>query len=75
MLLLQEIPLIGTHVATGGTSIGSSTSGVNFSVSPTADTTYYAETVSPAGCVSVTRTATALVTVNPLPATPSLVTP
>jgi hypothetical protein len=62
-------------VPTGGTSIGSSASAANFSVSPTADTTYYAEAVSPAGCVSATRTATVLVTVNPLPATASLVTP
>ncbi|MDR6843821.1 T9SS sorting signal type C domain-containing protein [Flavobacterium granuli] len=62
-------------VSTGGTTIGSSASAAFFSVSPTADTTYYAEAVSPAGCVSVTRTATALVTVNPLPATAIIATP
>ncbi|MBI9040832.1 choice-of-anchor D domain-containing protein [Lutibacter sp.] len=51
--------------ATGGSSIGSSVSGANFSVSPTSNTTYYAEARTIAGgCISATRTATALITVN-----------
>ncbi|WP_370511572.1 beta strand repeat-containing protein, partial [Flavobacterium sp. ZT3R18] len=54
-------------VASGGISIGSSASGVNFSVSPTTNTTYYAEAQSSPGCVSSSRTATALVTVNAVP--------
>jgi hypothetical protein len=36
-------------VPSGGISIGSSASGVNFSVSPANTTTYYAESVAPAG--------------------------
>jgi len=51
-------------VSTGGSSIGTSASGVNFSVSPTSNTTYYAEARTGAGCISATRTATALVTVT-----------
>jgi hypothetical protein len=54
-------------VPSGGTSIGSSASGANFSVSPTINTTYYAEAQSSPGCVSTSRTATGLVTVNALP--------
>ncbi|PZX94443.1 hypothetical protein DOS84_07430, partial [Flavobacterium aquariorum] len=54
-------------VASGGSSIGSSASGANFSVSPTGDTTYYAEAESSPGCVSTTRTATGLITVTALP--------
>jgi len=54
-------------VPTGGTSIGSSASGIDFSVSPTGDTTYYAEAESSPGCVSTARTATGLITVTALP--------
>ncbi|QKJ62831.1 T9SS sorting signal type C domain-containing protein [Flavobacterium sp. M31R6] len=54
-------------VPTGGTSIGSSASGINFPVSPAGDTTYYAEAESSPGCVSTTRTATGLITVTALP--------
>lgn len=42
-------------VPTNGTTIGSSASGANFPVSPSVTTTYYAEAVSSAGCVSVPR--------------------
>ena len=43
-------------------------SGTNFSVSPTSTTTYYAEAQNSTGCNSPRRTATALITVNPIPA-------
>lgn len=49
--------------STGGTSLGSSASGVNFSVAPTATTTYYAESFNGGDCVSTSRTAVT-VTVN-----------
>lgn len=51
-------------VASGGTAIGTSASGVDFSVAPSATTTYYAEAVTSTGCVSITRTATATITVT-----------
>lgn len=51
--------------ASGGTSIGYSDSGANFSVSPVANTTYYAEAQSPEGCVSASRTATGLIAITP----------
>ena len=51
--------------ASGGTSIGTSASGANFSVSPVAGNTYYAEAQSPEGCVSASRTATGLITITP----------
>jgi len=51
-------------VASGGTAIGTSASGVDFSVAPSATTTYYAEAVTATGCVSATRTATATITVT-----------
>jgi len=44
-------------VANGGTSIGASASGANFSVAPLSTTTYYAEVLSSSGCKSTTRTA------------------
>jgi hypothetical protein len=47
--------------STGGSSIGTSASGANFSVSPTVNSTYYAETLNSIGCLSTTRTATALI--------------
>ncbi|MDQ0476861.1 PA14 domain-containing protein [Chryseobacterium sp. MDT2-18] len=50
--------------ATGGTSVGSSASGATFSVSPTVNTTYYAEARNASGCAIATRSATALITVN-----------
>ncbi len=52
---------------TGGSSIGSSVSGANFQVTPTVNATYYAEARSASGCVSLTRTAAALITINALP--------
>ncbi|MFN8356788.1 MAG: SdrD B-like domain-containing protein [Spirosomataceae bacterium] len=42
--------------ASGGTAIGSSLSGGFLVVTPTANTTYYAESVSSSGCVSKERT-------------------
>ncbi len=56
-------------VATDGTAIQTGVSaGVNHSVSPTSNTTYYAEAQSAAGCKS-SRTATGLITVeNPVSA-------
>ena len=59
--------------ATGGSSIGTSASGANFSVSPAATEIYYAEALTASGCTSATRTAVT-VTVNPLPAAPTAVT-
>jgi len=55
---------------TGGTLLGTSASGAPFSVTPTTTTTYYAETINAAGCVSATRVPVT-VTVNPLPAAPT----
>ncbi len=51
-------------ISTGGISIGSSASGADFFVSPTGNTTYYAETQTSGGCLSVNRTATATISVN-----------
>jgi hypothetical protein len=48
-------------VASGGTSIGNTASGVNLTVTPTATTTYYAEARNTSGCVS-SRVATATLT-------------
>ena len=59
--------------ATGGTTIGTSASGANFSVTPVATDTYYAEALTASGCTSASRTAVT-VTVNPLPAAPTAVT-
>ena len=56
--------------ASGGSSIGSSASGVAFGVSPTVATTYYAEAVNPGGCSSASRTGVSI-TVNPIPAMPT----
>jgi hypothetical protein len=43
--------------SSGGTLLGTSSSGANFSVSPTSTTTYYAESLSSGnGCTSLTRT-------------------
>lgn len=53
-------------VETGGTNIGTSASGANFSVSPTSTTTYYAESFSSSSCASATRTAVTVM-VNPKP--------
>ncbi len=44
-------------VASAGSNIGTSTSGVNFPVNPGSTTTYYAEAYTAAGCASATRTA------------------
>jgi hypothetical protein len=62
-------------LAVGGSIVGTSASGTPFSVSPITSTTYFAEAQTSSGCVSSSRTATALITVNPLPASPTLVTP
>ncbi len=59
--------------ATGGTDLGTSASGANFSVSPSTTTTYYAEGVTSGGCVSTGRTPVT-VTVNALPSVPTSVT-
>ena len=61
-------------VATGGTNIGTSASGVNFSVSPSTYTTYYAESRTPSGCISTTRSATGLITINPFPSAAGTIT-
>lgn len=58
-------------VASGGSSIGSSASGANFTVNPVATTTYYAATNNV--CLSTTRTAVT-VTLIPTPATPNPIT-
>jgi len=47
--------------ATGGGSIGTSASGVDFPITPINTTTYYAESVDITGCPSVPRTATAII--------------
>jgi hypothetical protein len=52
--------------ATGGTLLGTSASAANYPVTPSATTTYYAESYTAAGCVSATRVAV-IVTVNPIP--------
>jgi hypothetical protein len=57
-------------VASGGTLLGNSGSGANFLVSPSSNTTYYAETRTTGGCLSATRVATSLVTVTALPVGP-----
>ncbi len=59
-------------VATGGTSVGSSSTGTNFAVSPTTSTIYYAEGFETA-CASSSLTPIA-VNVVALPATPTAVT-
>ncbi len=51
---------------TGGSLLGTSASGANFSVTPSIATTYYAEALNAAGCSSPARTK-ATVTVNPIP--------
>ncbi|TRX29962.1 T9SS sorting signal type C domain-containing protein [Flavobacterium franklandianum] len=58
--------------ATGGILLGNSASGTNFSVSPSSNTTYYAETKTASGCISATRTATALITVYTSPSAPTI---
>ncbi len=54
-------------VPTGGSNIGTSASGANFTVTPTATTTYYAEAFN--GCPSAGRTPVT-VTMIPTPSTP-----
>jgi len=53
-------------VATGGTSIGTSASGVNFPVTPAGTATYYAETVNAAGCPATTRRSVTVTVNNPV---------
>ncbi|MEO8149591.1 MAG: T9SS type A sorting domain-containing protein [Bacteroidia bacterium] len=53
-------------VSTGGTSIGTSASGASFTVNVSVPTTYYAESVTTAGVVSVARTGVT-VSVNTAP--------
>jgi len=50
----------------GGSPLGTSASGANFSVTPVITTLYYAESLYVAGCSSPART-TVTVTVNPIP--------
>jgi hypothetical protein len=52
--------------ATGGTLLGTSTTMVNYPVTPSTTTTYYAEAYTATGCASATRVAVT-VTVNPVP--------
>jgi hypothetical protein len=59
--------------ASGGSDIGISSSGADFSVSPVSTTTYYAESHNSIGCVSASRTPVTI-TVNALATTPSIVT-
>jgi len=56
--------------ATGGALLGNSASVANFAVTPASTTTYYAEALTAAGCVSASRVSVT-VTVNALP-TPSV---
>jgi hypothetical protein len=60
-------------VASGGASIGNSASGANFSVAPTATQIYYADALTPQGCISATRNPVT-VTVKALP-TPTFSSP
>jgi hypothetical protein len=50
----------------GGSIVGTSKSGANFSVTPANTSTYYAEALNTSGCSSPARTAVT-VTVNPIP--------
>ena len=59
-------------VNNGGSPIGTSASGANFTYLPSVSNTYYAEAVSAASCPSVTRTATTTITVRALPTTPTI---
>ncbi len=66
-------------VSTGGTSIGSSSSGANFSVAPTTTTTYYAA-ASNGTCSSATRTPVTVeiespTAPNPVTASPMTICP
>ncbi|HKR05928.1 MAG TPA: T9SS type A sorting domain-containing protein [Bacteroidia bacterium] len=56
---------------TGGTSIGTSSSGANFNVTVSAATTYYAESVTTSGITSTSRTSVS-VSVNTVPEITSL---
>ncbi len=61
-------------VASGGSNIGTSASGVNFAVTPVATTTYYAEARhNTTTCISSTRTAVT-VTLVATPTTPGAIT-
>ena len=53
--------------AVGGTSIASGASGSPLTVNPASTTSYYAEAINAAGCVSAARTAAATITVNTQP--------
>jgi len=55
-------------VSSAGSNIGTSSSASNYSVSPSSNTTFYAEARTGGGCISASRSATALITVNALPA-------
>ncbi|QQS29327.1 MAG: HYR domain-containing protein [Sphingobacteriales bacterium] len=64
-------------VPVGGSSLGTSGSGVNFPVSTSSSTTYYAEALTGAGCISSTRTAVTVTVGDAIPPTincPSTVT-
>jgi hypothetical protein len=58
-------------VSSGGSSIGSSASGVNFPVSPAITTTYYAEAQTSGGCKSTIRSSVG-VTVAEQPVAPTI---
>lgn len=53
----------------GGTSIGSSSSGIDFPVIPAANTIFFAEARDNNGCISTARTPTGLVTIDSFPGT------
>ena len=61
-------------VSTGGSAIGTSASGANFSVNPAVTTTYYAEALTAAGCSGAARTSVT-VTVTQLAVLSSTLTP
>lgn len=54
-------------VSTAGTLLGNSASATDYSVTPAATTTYYAEAKTPNGCLSAARLNVGTITVNPLP--------
>ncbi|MCC6599889.1 MAG: hypothetical protein IT223_04360, partial [Crocinitomicaceae bacterium] len=53
--------------ASGGTTVGSSASGGDFSYIVPSDNTYYAEAETAQGCKSLTRSATGAITLNNVP--------
>jgi gliding motility-associated-like protein len=54
-------------ISTGGSALGTSASGANFSVTPSVTTTYYAEALSVAGCSNPSRMMVRVIVI-PIPA-------